>query len=76
MIDIRAIVAKIVEARKASDDLAFTIHTHKLVRQYGQELLGSVAGAITASTQEEIALVDWLRGELVKMLNQIPGPTP
>lgn len=74
MIDIRAIVAEIVKAKGASDAHAFALHTHGLVRQYGQELLLNLANAINATTPEETALVQWLQGRLVDVAKQIPAP--
>jgi ferric-dicitrate binding protein FerR (iron transport regulator) len=72
MIDIRAIVSQIVQAKGASDVNAFAILTHNLVREYGQQLLVNLAQALNPSTPEETAVVHWLQGKLVEMARQIP----
>lgn len=74
MIDIRVIVGEIVKAKGASDVAAFTVLTHGLVRQYGQELLVNLANAIVATSPEEAAAVKWLQERVVDVAKQIPGP--
>jgi hypothetical protein len=74
MIDIRAVVGQIVQAKGASDVNAFTVLTHNAVRDYGQNLLLNLAQALNPSTPEEQAVVGWLQQKLVEMAKQIPGP--
>ncbi len=76
MIDIRQVVAQIVQAKDASDKAAFTNHVHSLVRDYGQNLLLSLAQAITPSNPAEEQIVAWLKDQLVAQAKQIPGPAP
>ena len=72
MIDIQQVVAQIVQAKDAKDKAAFTKHVHGLVRDYGQNLLLSLAQALSPSTPEEIAVVKWLHERLVINAKQIP----
>lgn len=74
MIDIRQVVANIVKARTASDEAAFTAHAHGQVREYGQQLLGNLASAIAPTTNEEVAVVNWLQTKIVDIMKQIPQP--
>lgn len=72
MIDIAQVVQGIVKVRNASDEKAYTKHTHALVRQYGQELLLNLAAAILPTTAGEQECVAWLKDQVAKVANQIP----
>lgn len=47
-------------------------YQHGVLRAYGVDLLMNLANAILPSNEAEVAAVEWLRGEIVKVAQSIP----
>lgn len=75
MIDIRA-VAKGIAELKMTDPASRQAAIHAQVRNYGVELLMSIANAIQPTKEDEYAAVSWLKNEVAKIAAQIPEPLP
>ena len=69
MQDIRALAAAIAK-HHADKDL--DVLTHAVIRSYAVDLLMNLANAIVPTSQPEIAIVDWLKKEIIQIAAQIP----
>lgn len=75
MIDIRG-VAQQIASLSIQDANARQAAVHEHLRNYGVELLMNLHNAIVPTTPAEAAVVEWLRGEIAKIIPQIPSPIP
>lgn len=73
MIDIRQVAAAITNLQ-IQDAGARQVAVHEMLRNYGVELLTCLHNAIVPSTPDEAAVVEWLKGEIRKVIEQIPAP--
>lgn len=73
MIDIRAVAASIASLN-IQDASARTAAVQEHIRNYGVELLTCLHNAIVPTSPAEAAAVEWLRGEIAKIIPQIPSP--